>query len=272
MVPRPVFLFFASLQATALLAGSVTVSLGDARNACTVISLPHWKPASLPPSSPSTDWTYVLVALPALSDWDFRQFEDGVLIGLFARAKAFQPEPRYYSPGRYAVSLPSGKVQKEAESQWASAEPYAIVRDSKLPRGPELSPKSPLILDGETYRPRGPKWPEGSGTLDAARVSLDGQFRALNSWDGEEGGGGDLSFPGGGHNEGSYYVDIYDSTSRRLVLALRGHFQGTPVSNLFHKSTWISSRFYLFPLNEEANRFVLCDMERIASAAPGPKR
>ena len=272
MVPRPVFLFFASLQATALLAGSVTVSLGDARNACTVISLPHWKPASLPPSSPSTDWTYVLVALPALSDWDFRQFEDGVLIGLFARAKAFQPEPRYYSPDRYAVSLPSGKVQKEAESQWASAEPYAIVRDSKLPRGPELSPKSPLILDGETYRPRGPKWPEGSGTLDAARVSLDGQFRALNSWDGEEGGGGDLSFPGGGHNEGSYYVDIYDSTSRRLVLALRGHFQGTPVSNLFHKSTWISSRFYLFPLNEEANRFVLCDMERIASAAPGPKR
>ncbi|HUA20894.1 MAG TPA: hypothetical protein VMB25_19230, partial [Bryobacteraceae bacterium] len=161
---RTAIVFLAGFQATALLAGSVGVSLGAARKACTVISLPHWKPAPIPP--PAYDWSYVLLTLPALSDWDFRQFDGGILVGLLARGKAFQPEPRYYSPDKYAVSLPSGKVQKVTESEWASAEPYAIVRDSKLPRGPELSPKSPLILDGETYRPRGPKWPEGSGTLD----------------------------------------------------------------------------------------------------------
>ena len=269
MVPRNAFLFFATFQATALLAGSVTVSLGNARNACTVINLPHWKPAPIPP--PSHDWTYVLVTLPDLADWDFRQFDGGILVGLFARGKDSQPEPRYYSPDKYAVSLPRGKVQKAAESQWEGAEPYVIVRDAKLPRGTALRPNSPLILDGDVYQPRGPKWPEG-GTIDAARVSSDAGFRAVNSWDGEEVGGGDLSFPGGERSDGNYYVDIYDNTTKRLALSLTGHFHNVTVDNLFYRSAWISNRFYLFPLNEKANRFVLCDMERLASAAPGTRK
>jgi hypothetical protein len=139
-----------------------------------------------------------------------------------------------------------------------------MARDAKLPRGTVLKPNAPLVLDGDVYRQRGPRWPVVY-SVDASRVSLDGSFRALNSWDGVECCGGDLSFPGGERIDGNYYVDIYDTSSKQQVLSLTGHFNNITADKLFGTSAWISSRYYLFPLNEEANRFVLCDMRRISS-------
>jgi len=237
----------------------VTVSLVNASGACAVIRLPRWKPA--PMSGPSYDWSYILLASPSLSDWDFRQHDGGVLIGLFARAKAFQPEPRSYSPNQYAVSLPTGHVQKATSREWENAERYATVRDPKLPRGLILKPNTPLLLDGDVYRKTGPKWP--TSFQDSARVSQKDSFRALNSWDGVVASGGDSPFSSV-RIDGNYYVDIYGTSSKRLLLSLRGHFHDVPIDNLFSISAWISNRYYIFPLNEEADHFVLCDMSRIA--------
>jgi hypothetical protein len=267
VVLRSAVILVAALHTGALLDGAVTFSRASERDACTVITLPRWKAAPRP--SPSYDWSHVLLALPNLSDWDFRQLDGGILVGLFTHAESYKPEWRSYSPDKYAVSLPSGHVQKASNSVWDNAEPDALIRDAKLLTGAALKPNAPLALGGDVYQKKGAKWP--TAWPDSARVSQDGAFLALNSWDGEMWSATDIPGLGGGRIDGDYYVDIYDIRSKRLALSLTGHFHNVPVDNLFGISAWISNRYYLFPLNEEASHFVICDMKRI-SAPEGEKK
>jgi hypothetical protein len=80
--------------------------------------------------------------------------------------------------------------------------------------------------------------------------------------------------PGGfgcqNHIEGHYYAEIYDTGTAALVLSLSGHFHGVDPLDLFRRSAWISTRYYVLPLDSDSlDRFVLCDVP--LTAARGEK-
>jgi hypothetical protein len=253
--------------ACALFGASVTISPANARNACRVISLPRWKPAALPPGG--YDWSHYLIGAPSVADWDFRSLDGGVLIGLSIHLDQYPPPwPVLYSPDRYAADLTTGRVRKASETEWRGAEPWVSFRKSALRSGLVMKEKDRLAYKGREYPHTGIKWPTVSE--DASPVSKTENYLAVNSWDGEEGGGGDLpSFGSGGRTRGHYFVDVYDTNSGSLLLSVKGHFHDfTALPNdLFRSSAWISTRYYMLPLNSEhLNKLLICDASKAAAA------
>jgi hypothetical protein len=256
------------LYACALRGAGVTVSLADSRGACREVSLPKWKSPALPVNS--YDWSYLLHGSPTQSDWDFRAFEGGVLVGLYVipnYVTSMERGPRRYSAVKYAIDTATGKVRRVTEGEWADAKPYLPLRDSPLGSGLVMRPTDRLTFHGRDFARRGAQWPLTS--QDAARVSQDGAFLAVNGWDGYVSIGGDLaSWPGNGdHSQGNYYSDVYDVGSGTIAFSITGHFSGarSDPQMLFMSSGWFSKRYYVFQLDhEQMNRFVVCDVAKIA--------
>jgi hypothetical protein len=240
---RSIVLAVASFSVHTVYAGSVTVSLANARNACRVISLPKWD--SAPP--------------PAGSELAFRAHDNGMLVGLSFPEVEF----RVYSPSKYAVDLRTGKIRKASEEEWQSAEQYRSVRDWKALPGITTQPNERLNYRGKEFRKRGAKWPDG--TEEASRLSGDGNKLAVYSWDGVDYPGGDLASLDRARIKGNYYVDVYDTASGLVLFSLDGRFRGIAPWKLFRGSAWITDRIYVLPLDgNRMNRFVLCDLKQTA--------
>jgi hypothetical protein len=215
----------------------------------------------------SFEWSHFLISSPINSDWDFRSFDGGVLVGFWGfhfYANFPQNEPPLYSPDKYAINLSSGKVRRATERQWEQAERYVPMRDSTLRT---IVPSERLIYRGKTFTRRGAKLPPSYE--DAARASQDGAFLAVNGWDGIVGAEGSWDDPvlfGRDFSKGNYYVDVYDVNSATIAFSLTGHFSGvsSDPNGLFRASGWFSKRYYVFPLDRlQMNRFVVCDMNKI---------
>jgi hypothetical protein len=61
---------------------------------------------------------------------------------------------------------------------------------------------------------------------------------------------------------------MYAAASATLALSLSGQFQGVEPRDLFSRSAWGSSRYYVLPLDTvNMNRFVLCDVQQASAPA-----
>jgi len=172
---------------------------------------------------------------------------------------------RYNSPVKYRIDLATGETQKVSEREWAGAQPYRLYQDSII-RDFRNTPE-PLSYKGKTFARRGAKWP--LYPEHATRLSPDASFLAVNSWDGEMKICPEL--PGGfgcrNHIEGHYYVEIYDTGTAALALTLSGQFHGVDPMDLFRRSAWFSSRYYVLPVDSDSlDRFVLCDVPLAAES------
>jgi hypothetical protein len=232
------------------------------KGACKEIRLPDWEP---PPDLPGPrGWGALLMDAPLTSDLDFRSGDGGVLVGLLVVPNYPNAGPRPYSPAKYRIDPATGRIRKATEGEWDRAEPFFVYRDSTLPAGLDMNPEKHLIYKGKEFVRRGAQWPLPSE--DAARLSPDGSFLAVNSWDGEMKICPELA-PLGCRDriQGTYYVEIYDAASASLILSLSGQFQGVEPLALFLRSAWASKNFYFLPLDTvKMNRFVFCDVEKAA--------
>jgi hypothetical protein len=248
------------LWACGLGAASVTISMEGSKGACKEIALADWPP---PPNLPDPgDWPALLKDAPLTSDLDFRSVDGGVLVGLIALPSYPNRGPRLYSPAKYRIDLATGRVGGATENEWAGAQPYSTLRDS-VAQGSNMKPEDRLVYKGKEFVRRGSQWPLMS--IDTARLSPDGSFLGVDSWDGEMRICPEI--PAGlgcrDHLQGSYYVEIYDAGPATLALSLRGQFQGIDPEDLFRRSAWASKDFYVLPLDAvKMSRFALCDVRR----------
>lgn len=129
-----------------------------------------------------------------------------------------------------------------------------------------MDPEKHLIYKGKEFVRRGTQWPLYSE--DAARLSPEGGFLAVNSWDGEMKICPELALGCRDRIQGNYYVEIYDAASATLALSPSGQFQGVEPLDLFSRSAWASNRYYVLPLDTaNMNRFVLCDLQHASAPA-----
>jgi hypothetical protein len=103
----------------------------------------------------------------------------------------------------------------------------------------------------------------------AIHLSRDGRYLALNSWDGR------TKIAYGPWDRSHYpvpvareiFTDIYDAQTGASVFTVSAHVRGSVnFDSLFSLSTWVSSRYFVFPLDSDRlNRFVICDVERVST-------
>jgi len=237
-------------------AKSVTVKITPDPKACTIVHLPKWKRAAGP------DW----MTPTADCEYDFRSSEDGFLVGLHCRPEF--KDNQLYSPSKYAVSFGSGRVRKATDSEWNLAGPYLAFRLSTQEHWP-IENYKPLVYRGRVFRKSGLTWPGESDIRLCSRLSPEGDFLAVNSWDGTiQFGGGLFDLSIHQYVDGFYYVDIYNSDSARRVLLIQGHFHDVDPTDMFRKSAWISKRYFVLPLDFEnkMRNFVICDVAHAAES------
>jgi hypothetical protein len=236
-------------------APSVTVSMEGSKGACKEITVPEWQPR---PDLPGPlGWAHLL-QVNSMSDLDIRAVDGGVLVGVFVLPNDPDPGPKAYSPSKYRVDLATGQVRNATENEWAGMQPSSMYRRSMQPGN------RAIVYEGKQFVRRGTQWP--IRPEHAARLSPDGTFLVVNSWDGEMKLCPEL-LPLGCQTriQGTYYVDIYDAESATLALSLEGQFQGFDPSDLFWRSAWASKDFYVLPLDSvKLNRFVFCDIRQLA--------
>jgi len=228
------------------------------KGACKEITVGDWPP---PPDLPDpSDWAALIKDAPQTSDLDFRSISGGVLVGLIALPNYPNGGPRLYSPAKYWIDPATGRVRRATESEWGGGQQNPAYRDSTLQAGFTMDPEKHLIYKGKEFVRRGAQWPFTS--RDAARLSPDGGFLAVNSWDGEIKICSEYALGCQNRIQGTYYMEIYDVPSGSLTLSLKGQFEGVEPSALFVRSAWSSRQYYFLPLDAvKMNRFVLCDVQ-----------
>ncbi len=242
------------LLAHPLPADKVTVEISPNPTVCTVVHLPKWKAPAMPRDE---DWPDGLNC-----DYDFRSLDGGLLVGLWCHR--FDPNPRIYSPTKYAVLFGSGKVRNATDQEWDQADPYLNFRVTANNPGRGLKPDQKLFYLGKDFPKTGSKWPL---SMEISRVSQDGSFLAVNSWDGIVEGCDLNELCWGETIRGRYFVDIYNVTSVQLVLHIGGEFHGIDPDSMFRDSAWISKSYFVLPLDWENRfrQFIVCDVRRAAA-------
>jgi hypothetical protein len=256
-VGRCITFLVCTLPVHAVFAGSVSVSLAESRGACRVINLPRWTAPPVPVDSYPSEWPDLVRDME--SELTFRTFDGGVLVGLSCKLHPTKGL-RVLSPDKYAINLATGKVRIGTEVEWDNADAYVGYRDSTMRAGHVMEPGDRLVYRGREFRRAGPKWPTFS--QDSARLSQDGSYLAVSSWDGESLGGGDMvsSHP---LDDGNYYVTVYDTNSGVQIFALKGHFHDVTPEEIFQPTVWISKRCYVLILDKaRMRRFVFCDVDK----------
>jgi len=245
------------IVAPVLLRGDVTIHITPYPKACAVASLPRWRGINMRFSIGNH--------LNCQGcDYTFRAINGGVLAGLHCDCRLSQ------KPGdsieKYAISLDTKKVRRATQSEWDQADPYLTFRVGADSLGRSLEAGQKVKYKGREFDKSGSKWPQGQ---DPSLVSANGNFLAVNSWDGVLAyveNGGLLPFYRD-HLDGHYYVDFYNVSSGQHLLTLQGEFHGVDPQELFDKSGWISKSYYLLPLDEKGmRRFVLCDLRQVPEA------
>jgi hypothetical protein len=267
------FLVLVEILFTGSAFAGITVSLAETSNACREISLARWKAAPLPANS--YDWRKLLSDAPGLSDLEFRTQDNGVLVGAIAFPMGSPtPPPPVYSLDRYAIDLASAKVTKAGEEEWSHSDQYRLHRESTLQSvwSLPMDDRRTLAYEGKEFVKRGANWPFYTG--DASRLSPNHRFLAINSYDGRRPGFTGIELEPGHPARGRFYVDIYDTKSGASLLSFQGRFNGASDPDRFFRiSAWISDRYYFIPTADVGlNRFVVCDVSRIASASQNDRR
>ena len=172
--------------------------------------------------------------------------------------------PQVYSPVKFWIDLATGQIRRASEQEWAGAQPYLPHRES-IALNLVYNPPEHASYKGKTFAKRGAKWPLSSE--HATRLSPDAGFLAVNSWDGEMKNCPELPL---GFFCGTS-VDCSLSCRRTFMklkpqrwpsLLSEAEFGDIDPLDLFRRSAWISSRYYVLRLwiLTTLDRFVLCDV------------
>jgi hypothetical protein len=242
---------FLSIQGIA--GENVSVKITPDPEVCTVIHFPRWKEPRVPISF---NWG------PDM-DYDLRSAAGGILAGVFCRYGGSGVP--VYSPSKYAVSFGSRQVRKVTETEWEHSDSYLRFRvDANSHDHWPYPDSTKLVYLSKEYPKSGSKWPI---SLNFSRLSQDGRFLAVNSWDGVAYSADEGSLFGKDHFDGNYYVDIYDVASAQRILLVQGEFHGVQPEDMFSRSAWISKSLYVLPLDwqHKLRKFVICDIQRISN-------
>jgi hypothetical protein len=163
--------------------------------------------------------------------------------------------PRDYSPNKFLANLGTGQVREATQEAWDLGLPLHQTRDVK---GQFLKPTNEkgVLLEGRVFPKSGPQWPI-SGALD--RVSPDGKWIAVQSWDGKDYGNGDIVAPRGGH--GKFFIDLYEVSSGRRFASIEGEMHDTLRADLAVALTfWLESRYFIVQLGSHLERMLVCEV------------
>jgi hypothetical protein len=168
----------------------------------------------------------------------------------------FLRPPRDYSPNKFWVNLRSGKVRRATEAEWDSG---VVVPQSRQPKSVFLPPKTEegVLFQDRLFQKSGPQWP--LITFEYARISPDEKWIAVQSWEGQDYGNGDIIAPQGGH--GKFFVDLYEVLSGRKFVAIAGLERATleadePLGLTF----WLESRYFILQLGSHLERMLACQV------------
>lgn len=176
------------------------------------------------------------------------------------------------APQKYAVDLIRPRaVRRISEVEWQAAPQLPWAGFGGLDPHPTdrgIQYKGPLLERS------GPKWTGvGNGPV-RTQLSLSLTRAAVNSWDGF-----DITYSFldptsfGKRNKvvGQYWVDIYETSSGRALLRIRGSFHGAEPYQFQGQAAWYSDRYYVLPIggtmgNGEFSlrRLLICDVDAAA--------
>lgn len=151
-----------------------------------------------------------------------------------------------YSENFYAVSL-DGRftVRPATTEEWNRAERVEKYRHQILSRSDPNLPQN-VYFRNKTFTKSGESW-------GSALVSSSENWLALLSYTSKEKTRETqsiLSFLGGGEpSKGEIFLDVYDTSSGKKILAGHAPFSGFGPSILFDSAFWSSNRYIILPLD-----------------------
>jgi hypothetical protein len=154
------------------------------------------------------------------------------------------------------VNLRSGKARNATQSEWESGQAVPQTRHIKG-RFDEPKTVEGVLFHDRSFRKSGPKWP--LITSEYARILPDEKWIAVQSWEGQDYGNGDIIAPRGGH--GKFFVDLYEVLSGRKFVAIAGTERDTleadePLGLTF----WLEFRYFIVQLGSHLERMLVCEV------------
>jgi hypothetical protein len=204
--------------------------------------------------------------------YDFRQplgRSSQILVGLhyFLGLAGGAVPHREESPVRYLVTLGQpGSVRKASEEEWNDGVPlagFAEPADAENRVLREYKDDQPFPYLGKSFAKSGPRWPRISN--DADRISANGEYLAINSWDGKEAGCAFMQ-PCGAFGGGHYWEDLYEIKTGRRLAAVTGRFWITDHSTFFNITQWVGNRYFIRPLQQNLQTVMICEMDAAKAA------
>jgi hypothetical protein len=170
---------------------------------------------------------------------------------------------RAESLDHYLVTLGQpGSVRKVSELEWRHGAPlagFAAPADAENRILRKYKDDQPFPYLDKSFAKSGPQWPRIG--LDADRISANGEYLAINSWDGKEAGCAGFMQPcddfGGGH----YWEDLYEIRTARRLVAVTGRFWMINHSTFFNITQWVGNRYFIRPLQQNLQTVLICDMD-----------
>jgi len=171
---------------------------------------------------------------------------------------AYLRPPRDYSPNKLWVSLQSGKVRSATQTEWESGQ---LVPQSSYIKGRSYEPKTEegVLLEGKLFRKSGPQWPILG---EHARISPDEKWLAVQSWQGQDYGNGDIIAPWG--KPGRFFIDLYEVSSGQRVAVIEGiHRDDLRADVPLTVTFWLESRYFLVQLGSHLERMLVCEVSNL---------
>ena len=168
---------------------------------------------------------------------------------------------RDYSENKFWVNLRSGKVRGSTEGEWATG---TLVRQSSRSRGPFYETENErgvrsgdgVLFQGKLFEKSGPQWPISA---EDGRISPDGKWIGVQSWEGQDYANGDIVAPRGGH--GNFFIDLCDVSTGRRFAVVEGALRDTLRADeeLTH-TFWLESRYFIVQLGSHLERMLVCEV------------
>jgi hypothetical protein len=251
--------------------GHASVNIGSGKHACAVFHTPQcWHETT----------QYRACRVPELPDiklslehgrYVFRQNADHVSIG-YEYPRGASPQDsghleRFVVPGEehYEIDMgPPPRLRPITQDEWSRQTPLSITaRTAKTTRAfyPESDTAVRAVeFAGRSFPKTGPRFPFAD--RDATSVSATEKFLTVHSWAGTE-NTCDAFLCFGLPPHGRYWIDLYDVSSGKRVVALSGRYWNLEAVGLFGATIWLGDRYFVLPLTGDLRTFLFCDMTRL---------
>jgi hypothetical protein len=241
-------------------------SFGEGERACSEVKFPNcW-------TSEDGECMWLEYDSPSQQDaetYEFRQpptRSSEVLIGLryfpdkFATPTSSNPA---LSPIRYLVSLArKGIVRRASEQEWSTAVPLSrfAQKEDSMTRLTSVDSVS-FSYENKTFQRSGPLWPQYPS--EPARHSLNGDYLAIQSWDGKERycGGPLFSSPCLSFGGARYWEDVYDVRTGRRLISVNGQFWSLNSMRVLDAVEWVGDHYFVWPLQRRLRSVLICDLD-----------